>query len=257
MEDSLKLSYCPFCGSTHVKIEPDQDADGYTWYYAVCQKCYTRSDSYCDEETAANMWNKRSLTIDGPQPENSILTADCGNMPLEKQFQIIGEAAYLFATSISKERENKNFAAINLLVKILNDYKSDLLDRLVDSFHKTEICKIAMHRGDDEYTIQYMFDDYANLVIPGAKVIQKKHDGKNIPDAWIKLNGEEIPVEVKFQYFNEKAMNQLNRYVKAYKCNRGVAVGRELTADLPEGYIFVSIDELKAAQKAAAESKEN
>lgn len=69
---------------------------------------------------------------------------------------------------------------------------------------------------------------------------------KNRPDSWLysEVFGY-IPVEIKKGTFNEKALNQLERYMKFYKCDKGYAVGKELSVDLPENITFVSIESLE------------
>lgn len=244
--DRMKLSYCPFCGSTRVKLIAKQDKDGLNWYHVLCQKCYTMSDSYCAEESAASAWNKRSLTIDS-QPESSILTAEVGYIPLDKQFQIIGMAAYLLASITDNTDSSGNIKKIHQVMRNFTGVRGHIMDLLEADFTMQEAMFRTIFR-ENEFTIQTMFNSYADRVIPGAKVVKKKNDRHNVPDSWIEIDGEEIPVEVKYGNFNERALDQLNRYVIAYSCKRGVAVGRALKAELPEGYIFVSIDELRSAQ---------
>lgn len=241
--DRMKLSYCPFCGSTQVKLIAKKDRDGLNWYHVLCQKCYTMSDSYCVAESAASAWNRRSLTIDSP-PESSILTAEVGYIPLDKQFQIIGMVSYLLASITDNMDRNGNIKKIHQVMRNFSYVRGHIMDLLEADFTLQE----AMFR-ENEFTIQALFNSYADCVIPGAKVVKKKNDRHNVPDSWIELDGEEIPVEVKYGNFNKRAMDQLNRYVNAYSCKRGVAVGRALTTEFPEGYIFVSIEELETAQK--------
>lgn len=244
--DRLKLSYCPFCGSTRVELIAEQDMDEFNWYHVLCRKCYTTSDSYCSEESAVSAWNRRSLTIDS-QPESSILTAEVGYIPLDKQFQIIGMGAYLLASITDNTDHNGNIKKIHHVMRNFTGVRGHIMDLLEVDFTLQEAMFRSIFR-ENEFTIQTMFNSYAGRVIPGAKVVKRKNEHHNMPDSWIEIDGEEIPVEVKYGNFNERAMDQLNRYVRAYSCKRGVAVGRALKTELPEGYIFVSIDELRAAQ---------
>ena len=42
------LKYCPFCGSTNVKIMLEHDRDCGRCWYAKCQKCYSQGTSYVE-----------------------------------------------------------------------------------------------------------------------------------------------------------------------------------------------------------------
>lgn len=115
----------------------------------------------------------------------------------------------------------------------------------------------------------YMFKNqpneayYQNLfkeiypLMSGASIVEIKHDKENIPDAWVNYNGENIPVEIKKDKFNKKALSQLQRYIKAYNAKKGIAVGMELTIELPENIQFVPISSLiEYKNKSLDESKE-
>lgn len=73
----VNLKYCPFCGSTNVKILLEYDEYGRRYWYAECQKCNSKGASYIecisgnqnkDEaleqietavNSAADAWNRR------------------------------------------------------------------------------------------------------------------------------------------------------------------------------------------------------
>ena len=96
----------------------------------------------------------------------------------------------------------------------------------------------------DEYHYQRLFKKYAPVLIPGCEVVSVPSDKHNIPDAWIELDGENCPVEVKCLNFDAKALSQLQRYLDAYGAKRGVAVATNLKVDLPQNIIFISMAEL-------------
>lgn len=77
-----------------------------------------------------------------------------------------------------------------------------------------------------------------------AKILKKKNNPKHQPDSWIRVNNQDIPVEIKLNQFNEKALKQLQRYMRFYKCKKGIAVGSSLSVVLPENIVFISINEL-------------
>lgn len=96
----------------------------------------------------------------------------------------------------------------------------------------------------NEYYYQELFKEQAEQIIPGCEVVQRKMLKEHRPDAWIKLDGSVIPVEVKLHDFDRLALRQLERYMDAYGEERGVAVAREATVALPENIIFVGLDQL-------------
>lgn len=60
------------------------------------------------------------------------------------------------------------------------------------------------------------------------------------PDAWVKLNGELTPVEMKKGKFDKTALRQLMRYIKVFEAKQGIAVAKELSIEIPSNIIFVS-----------------
>lgn len=60
--------------------------------------------------------------------------------------------------------------------------------------------------------------------IPGAKKINRKGKKGNIPDAFIEIDGEVCPMEMKASPFNDKALEQLERYMRVFDCKIGLAV---------------------------------
>lgn len=106
---------------------------------------------------------------------------------------------------------------------------------------------IARKFDKNEFYYQQLFSDEFPKIRKG-KLVDVKSDGKNIPDRWVDVGGELIPVEVKYGTFDAKALKQLLRYIKAYSCNRGIAVAQNVTVELPRNIEFISIDELKAAK---------
>ena len=59
------------------------------------------------------------------------------------------------------------------------------------------------------------------------------------------FESHEIPVEVKYGKFDKKALKQLERYMKVYKCKMGIAIGNNLEVNIPENIKFVFISEIK------------
>lgn len=101
---------------------------------------------------------------------------------------------------------------------------------------------IAWDRSRYELYYQGLFKKNINKCIPNAKIINKKVIDKNYPDAWVAIGEEELPVEMKRDKFNEKALQQLQRYIKVYQTNRGIAVAPKLSVSLPDNIIFIPFD---------------
>ena len=101
----------------------------------------------------------------------------------------------------------------------------------------------------NELYYQELLKENISKIIPGCKVVTKKTNGKDIPDAWVEMDGEVLPVEVKLRDFNDKALAQLNRYIQAYKTNGGIAVGRRLSTKQQENILFICIDEFEKVEK--------
>lgn len=101
------------------------------------------------------------------------------------------------------------------------------------------------NKNMSEFVLHDLFKEHISEVIPGAKIAKVKKSRKHIPDAFICFDkGKAIPVEIKRDDFDQKALNQLNRYCKAYKSTRGVAVGEKCTVKLPNRFIFVENEDL-------------
>lgn len=94
-----------------------------------------------------------------------------------------------------------------------------------------------------EFYYQELFKEKSEKLGYG-KIIEYRNDGFNKPDAWVEKNGEKIPVEVKLNDFDGKALNQLLRYMTVYKAKNGIAVGRNLKVGIPPNIMFVRTDDL-------------
>lgn len=97
----------------------------------------------------------------------------------------------------------------------------------------------------NEFYYQWLFDRYANKLIPNAKIVNKKTDGYNIPDSWVEISGKLCPVECKKDSFDSKALCQLKRYMETYGSESGIAVGKDLGVELEENIIFISLSDLE------------
>lgn len=98
----------------------------------------------------------------------------------------------------------------------------------------------------DELYYQSIFKSHVKEILGEEySVVDIKSDGRNIPDAWVSDGIANIPVEMKKGTFNKKALLQLQRYLNKYKCNKGIAIGRDSSVEIPDNIQFVDISEVK------------
>lgn len=119
-----------------------------------------------------------------------------------------------------------------------------LEDVTFNTLYKITAKEIARKFDKDEYYFQRLFKEKYSSIRNG-EITEIKTDGKNVPDAWVKVDNDIIPVEVKLSNFDEKALKQLNRYIKSYNCEKGIAVARYLTVDLPANIEFIPFEEFE------------
>ncbi|MBS7699162.1 MULTISPECIES: hypothetical protein [unclassified Chelatococcus] len=94
-----------------------------------------------------------------------------------------------------------------------------------------------------EWEIRDKFCKNISQYLPGARRIQCALDKNHIPDLFIRFNDQEMPVEIKRHAFDERALQQLQRYMTVYGCNAGIAVAPRLRCALPANITFVQVDE--------------
>jgi CRISPR/Cas system-associated exonuclease Cas4 (RecB family) len=116
-------------------------------------------------------------------------------------------------------------------------------DKAFNTLYGAVAMEITRDYNVDEYTIQEAFKENIDKIFnKKAKLIKRKNNLRHIPDAWIQLENEDIPVEVKLSDFDNKALKQLKRYMTFYKCKKGIAVGKKYTANKEENITFIPID---------------
>jgi len=95
--------------------------------------------------------------------------------------------------------------------------------------------------SNNEAVIQNKFFDKLDFYIQGAKKIDIKMDKEHKPDGFVVLDNEIYPVEVKKNTFDINALKQLTRYMRYYKCKKGIAVAPYLSCCLPDDVSFVPV----------------
>ena len=94
-----------------------------------------------------------------------------------------------------------------------------------------------------EFDLHDKFRRKISSLIPGAKILKLKFEVENgFPDFMIQLNGEAIPVEIKRDKFIGSSLRQLQGYIKAYGCTKGIAVAPILDCELPSNVTFIALD---------------
>ena len=121
-------------------------------------------------------------------------------------------------------------------------------DDVFNSLYGAAAMEITRKFKNDEMYFQNIFKENYSKIRKG-KIIKNKTDGHNIPDAWVEEDGYIIPVEVKLRKFDQQALNQLLRYIKAYGSSRGIAVARELAVELPHNIEFISFSEWEVLEE--------
>lgn len=118
----------------------------------------------------------------------------------------------------------------------------DMVTVAVEQYVHTILCN-HIHKSEKDY--YPMFDKQIKKINnQQIYVIDHKNNIQHIPDRWINIGIEEIPVEFKLNYFNDSALKQLNRYINFYKSSYGIAIGRELRVSLPNNICFISLEEI-------------
>lgn len=156
------------------------------------------------------------------------------------QFELLGLLVY----QMCKIDKIDNYSIKLNLMKELSKIGYSLDCYSFNHLYSMVIEEIYSQNKKYEFYYQGLFKEKISKLLP-CKVIKGKSDSHNIPDAWIELNEEEIPVEVKLYDFNNKALKQLERYMQAFNCKHGIAVARELCTELPENIRFIPISELE------------
>lgn len=148
----------------------------------------------------------------------------------------------MLAAAVESESEEETRDILNALNVFRND---DVFNSLYYAVLNLVIDRrMREHQTKNEFYYQEMFRK-AYPRISNTKIITVKNDGENIPDCWVEKDGKRIPVEVKKDKFGKKALRQLQRYMRVYKCNHGIAVGKKLDVNLESNIEFISICDLE------------
>ena len=149
--------------------------------------------------------------------------------------------------ALALKLEGKSYEIAFKLVSLsLNLYENDSDETflLISEAVKCYICYENIRK--DELFYQEVFKKNCKKIL-GAEY--EYYDRKDLflkrPDGWVKRNQDIIPVEMKLGNFDQSALKQLNGYMKLYKSDYGIAIGKEQTVELPCNIKFLNIDEIK------------
>lgn len=156
----------------------------------------------------------------------------------------------LLALAVDAETEEEAWEILHVASILFHP----LDDPYFNSLYTASVTEVVWSHRKNEFTYQDMFKRNYSKIGKG-KVVNLKTDGHNIPDAWIRRGDYILPVEVKLNGFDDKALKQLERYMKVYKCEKGIAVGRTLNVKLPRNIEFVFLSELEGVNKQKVSGK--
>lgn len=155
---------------------------------------------------------------------------------------VIFDRFRLLALACEEDDKNEAWKIMNVASTLYHP----LDDCTFNSLYGAVAMEITRHSIKREFYYQDLFNKNYSKVRKG-KVVKNKCNGKDIPDSWVFRDGHLIPVEVKLNSFDKKALKQLNRYIKVYGCKYGIAVANKLTTELPKEIEFISHNELTDA----------
>lgn len=96
-------------------------------------------------------------------------------------------------------------------------------------------------RGAKEKAVREQFFACLSRYLPGAEAANAPHHAEGIPDGFVRYRGCLMPVEVKPEIFNGRALSQLMGYMRIYGAKGGIAVAPRLSAELPPEVFFAPV----------------
>lgn len=167
--------------------------------------------------------------------------------------QVVGAIAECYNNLILVSYKTKNISLAFEEFKRIDDLGACLFEEILylrDAVF-THLCyaKQACNnagRQDKEKIVQKHFFDNLSHYIPGATIAKSEKKTGHIPDGFVEIEGNVYPVEVKAERFTGASLEQLTRYMRAYKASKGVAVAKELRCTIPDNVIFISVNTKEA-----------
>jgi len=142
---------------------------------------------------------------------------------------------------VEPDRLDRNLRIADFIEMMIGDVEKHFF---VSNF-RMMIMKNFMDSRPTEFDIHEKFENgYRNVLGNNYEIVKVKNNPKHIPDFWLENGDDFIPVEIKLHDFSSAHLKQLQRYMDFYKCDRGVAVGKELKCSLPNNIKFINYEQL-------------
>ena len=165
-------------------------------------------------------------------------------------FVIKGEKMTLYdiITEIKKEVDESNYKKARNMIReisiLVHQHKDENIRSYFEVVHFYYFNE-KINDKKDEFYYHKLFKNNCEKLFPDLTLIKKESISRHYPDAWVESDNEEVPVEIKLKNFDARALKQFNRYIDVYGKNKGIAIGKVLTVDLPPNIRFISLDELE------------
>lgn len=161
--------------------------------------------------------------------ENGILVYYVNGLRIDKYDLLVAAAL----TDNTEYAEDILEVTDRLFGRYTDDFNYDILREVV---YENIILKEM--RKDELYYQEIFKSNVKEILGDSYHLIDIKSDSRNFPDAWITDGFRNIPIEMKVGTFNKKALIQLQRYLEKYNCDKGIAIGKELSVELPSATVF-------------------
>jgi len=126
--------------------------------------------------------------------------------------------------------------ALKLIDKVFSGKNVPFLDYCV---RESILLNYRLTRPTEKEVYEWFESNYKKHLGDEWEITKIKNNPKHIPDFWVANGVITIPVECKKIKFDAVALRQLERYMKHYRCSKGIAVARELTVKLPQNIKFI------------------
>lgn len=102
----------------------------------------------------------------------------------------------------------------------------------------TEIATMILGRTSESGRVCSWFRKNIESIIPGGELVEVKAIKKKRPDFLVKQEEIVYPVECKL-CFDDKAVRQLQGYMKLWQVEKGYAVAPEKVCSIPDSIVFI------------------
>lgn len=202
--------------------------------------------------------NRLSSRIFNNVSIEALIDKEHGQCYVNDLWYFVSFTAYLADILADDDEESviKNLEEIEFLNNTLIENKElhNRLDSILLHLRDYEMIQLAWWHKDRECDLYPIWDRVLSEFGYKKASAPKKHTKK--PDGWV--TGAEsdtpIPVEIKLHQFNKAALKQLEDYMEIFGCATGIAIGEQLTCELPDNIRFISIKDLNDADAELKES---